>query len=232
MRRSGVRSSPAPPAFAAPPLRLASHPSPKAARRSFSEGGLFADFRTCFRAPRFLVLLCFGSVRPGGGVTCGFSRFRRHRSRATLARDGGAWCGMTTAAGGSDVFETIKRAVGLHQAGRLDEAAALYNSVLAANPDHVDALYFLGMVAAQRSQFTESERLIGRMLTLNTQNADAYSNYAGVLNALKRPQEALASLDRAVALNPSMPAAHANRGITLHTLKRYEEAVAAYDKAL
>jgi len=134
--------------------------------------------------------------------------------------------------GGSSEFETLRRAVGLHQSGRLDEAAALYRQVLAGRPDHFDALHFLGMVAAQRSQFEEAERLIGRALTLNSQNADAHSNYAGVLNALKRPQEALASLDRALALNPRMPQALANRGITLHTLHRYEEAVAAYDQAL
>jgi protein O-GlcNAc transferase len=139
---------------------------------------------------------------------------------------------MMTVGGGSDIFGTMQRAVSLHQVGRLDEAATLYESVLAINPEHADALYFRGMVAAQRSQFTEAERLIGKALALNPQNADACSNYAGVLNALKRPQEALASLDRAVVLNPRMPAAHANRGITLHTLKRYAEAVAAYDQAL
>ena len=134
--------------------------------------------------------------------------------------------------GGSDVFETLRRAVALHQTGRIDEAAALYKQVLAGNPDHFDALYFLGMVAAQRSQFSEAERLIGKALTINSQNADAYSNYAGVLNALKRPQEALASLDRAIALNPRMPQAHANRALTLHTLHRYQDAVASYDQAL
>jgi predicted O-linked N-acetylglucosamine transferase (SPINDLY family) len=137
-----------------------------------------------------------------------------------------------TVPGGSEVFETLRRAVALHQSGRLDEAATLYRSVLADNPDHVDALYFLGMVAAQRSQFTEAERLIGRALIFNPGNADAHSNYAGVLNALKRHDEALQSLDRALALNPRMPQAHANRGITLHTLHRYQEAVAAYDQAL
>ncbi|MBX9774125.1 MAG: tetratricopeptide repeat protein [Xanthobacteraceae bacterium] len=139
---------------------------------------------------------------------------------------------MSTVSGGAGEFETLQRAVSLHQAGRLDEAAALYRSVLAVNPDHADALYFLGMVAAQRSQFIEAERLIGRMLALNTRNADAYSNYGGILRALNRPQEALAALDRAIALNPQMHAAHANRGIILHTLKRYEEAVASYDQAL
>lgn len=137
---------------------------------------------------------------------------------------------MTMLAG--EVFETVRRAVALHQSGRLDEAAALYRRVLDHNPDHHDALYFSGTLAAQRGQFVEAERLIGRSLALNPQNVDAHSNYAGVLNALKRPQEALASLDRAVALNPRMSQAHANRGITLHTLHRYEEAIAAYDQAL
>src|SRR5262245_47987930 len=112
--------------------------------------------------------------------------------------------GIMTVQGGSDIFGTLQRAVGLHQSGRLDEAAALYESVLAINPDHADALYFRGLVAAQRSQFIEAERLIGKAVKLNIQIADAYSNYAGVLTALKRPQDALASLDRAIAMNPRM----------------------------
>ena len=107
--------------------------------------------------------------------------------------------------GGGRGLEALQRAVGLHQAGRLDEAAALYRQVLDANPKQADALYFLGMLAAQRAHFAEAERLIAQALNLNPKNADAHSNYAGVLNALNRPQQALASLDRAIALNPRMP---------------------------
>ena len=135
-----------------------------------------------------------------------------------------------TVPGGSEA--TLQRAIGLHQAGRLDEAAALYRQILTRDPSQFDALYCLGMVAAQRGQFVEAERLIGQALQVNPQHASACSDYAGVLNALGRPADALVSLDRAIALDPRMPASHGNRGNTLQMLGRFDDAIASYEQAL
>jgi Flp pilus assembly protein TadD len=47
-------------------------------------------------------------------------------------------------------------AVGLkhHQAGRLAEAEASYRRLLAAHPNHADALHLLGIVALRRGAMT------------------------------------------------------------------------------
>ena len=43
--------------------------------------------------------------------------------------------------------DKLARALGRHQAGRLDEAGALYRELLADQPDHPDALHYLGVLA-------------------------------------------------------------------------------------
>ena len=52
----------------------------------------------------------------------------------------------------------------LHQAGRLDEAEALYRRLLDANPRHADALHMMGLLNAQRRRFDEAARFIGQAL--------------------------------------------------------------------
>lgn len=138
---------------------------------------------------------------------------------------------MTTSSS-AGATQAIQRAIGLHQSGRIDEAAALYRQVLAAHPKHIDALYFLGMIEAQRSRFNEAHDLIRRALRIDAKSADMHSNFACVLNALNRFQDAVDSCDRAIKLAPGMPAAFSNRGNAQQSLKRYQEAVSSYDRAL
>jgi len=45
--------------------------------------------------------------------------------------------------------ETFERAIALHQRGRLAEAGAAYEALLADRPDHAGALHYLGTVALQ-----------------------------------------------------------------------------------
>jgi len=45
--------------------------------------------------------------------------------------------------------DILARALGHHQAGRLIEAEALYRELLAGQPDHPDALHYLGVLALQ-----------------------------------------------------------------------------------
>ena len=52
-----------------------------------------------------------------------------------------------------DVIVTLQEAVVFHTAGKLNEAAQLYDAVLITEPDHPDALHLLGIVAFQRNQF-------------------------------------------------------------------------------
>ena len=89
-----------------------------------------------------------------------------------------------------------------HAAGRLDEADALYREVLGAEPDNIDALHFLGVVAFQRGDPARAVELISQALSRNAANAPACNNLALALAALGRKAEALRRTLEALAVQP------------------------------
>lgn len=130
------------------------------------------------------------------------------------------------------IQQTIQKALSLHQQGRLEEAAWVYEGVLQARPNHFDALHFLGVVRLQQGNLEAAVELITRALRREPRSADAHSNLGNVLAELGRHEEAVASYERALALKPDHADALYNRGTALEALNRYEEAVASYDGAL
>jgi len=126
----------------------------------------------------------------------------------------------------------LNQAVGLHGQGRLDEAARLYEQILAANPDLMDARHMLGVVRAQQGRHREAHELIAPVVADNPHNALALANFGNVLAALEQPLEAVAHYDRSLALNPGYPPAWLSRGNVLQLLLRYGEALDSYDRFL
>lgn len=132
----------------------------------------------------------------------------------------------------SSLHGRLVEAVRHHQAGRLEEAARLYDDILKSSPRHPDALHLSGLIAYQRGHHDRAESLIGKAIKLNPENP-AYSNNLGnVLLSLHRPQEACAQFQRATELKPDYAEAQNNLGNVLQNLGQWEAAVAAYEHAL
>jgi predicted O-linked N-acetylglucosamine transferase (SPINDLY family) len=126
----------------------------------------------------------------------------------------------------------FQQAVGLHQAGRLPEAAGLYDRILAAAPDHPDALHLRGLVALQTGQGKQGVRMIAKAIQLAPRVPAAHSNLGKGYRDLGQPKEGLAACDRAIALAPDYAEAHYNRAGCLQDLGRLAESLAAYDRVL
>jgi CelD/BcsL family acetyltransferase involved in cellulose biosynthesis/Flp pilus assembly protein TadD len=126
----------------------------------------------------------------------------------------------------------LDAALQLHRGGRLAEAERIYRSILRTDPEHVQAIYLLGVVFLQQGRFQAAERQLSRAIQINPSVAAAYSNRGNALRGLRRLEEALASYDKAIALKPDYAEALNNRGATLYDLGRVEEALASYDKAI
>lgn len=133
---------------------------------------------------------------------------------------------------GLDSRSVLIEAVRLHQAGQLNQAAALYRQVLATDPNNADALHLLGMVALQQDQAKSAAELIGRAVAINHREAAYHSHLALALQTLGDMQGAVTSYQRALALNPDDPDACNNMGNALSALGRPENAVAAFRRAL
>lgn len=126
----------------------------------------------------------------------------------------------------------LQRAVGLHQQGRFDDAAALYQQVLERDPHQVDALHLSGVMAKQRGDAGAAVALIERALAIDPRHARAHANLGAALSALGETDKALRSYEQAIALDPAYALAHSNRGNALRSLGRLDEALASYERAL
>jgi protein O-GlcNAc transferase len=136
-------------------------------------------------------------------------------------------------AGSSPQIEAqFAAALAHHQAGRLAEAERLYKQICALDPNHVDSLHFLGVLAGQVGRHDIAIELIGRALALDPDYVDALNNRGNALRELKRPAEALASYDRALAIDARRADVLNNRGNALCDLKRPADGLLSYERAL
>ena len=119
-----------------------------------------------------------------------------------------------------------------HRNGRFLEAERLYRQVLAADPEHFDALHLLGVLAYQAGNTDVAIDLIGNALTMNDRHPAAFNNLGDAFFASGRPEKAEDAYRRAVALDPEFALAHGNLGNALYSLGRLREAEGAYRRAI
>jgi Flp pilus assembly protein TadD/glutathione synthase/RimK-type ligase-like ATP-grasp enzyme len=79
-------------------------------------------------------------------------------------------------------------ALALHRAGRLDQARAAYESLLAPTPDDPNLLGLLGVVALQRNRAAEAEELLCRAVSAVTPEPRAHLRNVNNLIALLKSQ--------------------------------------------
>jgi len=128
--------------------------------------------------------------------------------------------------------DRLARALGHHQSGRLREAGALYREILAAHPDHPDALHYLGVLALQEGNAGEAVRLIERSFERAPGNVDALNNLGQAFASLGRWPDAAAAYRKALAKVPGFVPAQSNLGDALMELGEMEAAVVHYRMAL
>ncbi|MBI3513545.1 MAG: tetratricopeptide repeat protein [Proteobacteria bacterium] len=120
--------------------------------------------------------------------------------------------------------DALNMALEHHRAGRLAAAETIYRQILAAQPNHVGALNFLGMLAHQVGRLDVARDLLTTAVTLSPDFADAHNNLASVLVAGGNPVEAEAHYRQAIALVPAYADAHVNLGNLLWQTGKYAEA--------
>jgi len=110
------------------------------------------------------------------------------------------------------VQDPFLAAVALHQAGRLAAAETGYRSVLQGQPQHADAIHYLGLIAYQRGHYAEAVSLFERSIQLRAGVAGYQTNLGNALKKLGRNRDALVAYQRAVRIEPTLAAAHYNLG--------------------
>lgn len=104
--------------------------------------------------------------------------------------------------------------------------------MLAADPTHVTALHFLGVLYHQRGQSERGVASIEQALRLAPAYADAHNNLGNVLKELGRLEPAFRAYRRVVDLIPTHADAWNNLGVLLRGQGLYDEADQAYRQAI
>jgi predicted O-linked N-acetylglucosamine transferase (SPINDLY family) len=128
--------------------------------------------------------------------------------------------------------QALAQALALHGQGKLGEAERLYAAILAARPNHVDALQMMGLIKLAKGEPAEALHLVSAAMRERTPSPQILLNHGLILNALDRHAEALDSFERAIKQKSKFAEAHNNRGAALVALGRNEEALASYRKAV
>jgi predicted O-linked N-acetylglucosamine transferase (SPINDLY family) len=125
----------------------------------------------------------------------------------------------------------LAQAVAHHQAGRLDEAAALYDEIRQQAPGHFDATHLTGVIALQRGDLARAQELIALALAVKPKDPAALNNLGTALMRAGKLDEARERFERALRAQPAFGDAQANLGNVLRQLGRIVESVGPLKKA-
>ncbi|HVN05692.1 MAG TPA: tetratricopeptide repeat protein, partial [Bryobacteraceae bacterium] len=115
--------------------------------------------------------------------------------------------------------KTLEAAQAHHQAGRLDQAEALYRTIVAGRPNDPRVLYLLGLAAHQRGAQEQAEDWIRRAIAASGHPVAELSNTLGaILGARGRTTEAIQCFEEAIALRPDYTEARQNLSKSCCTL--------------
>jgi protein O-GlcNAc transferase len=128
--------------------------------------------------------------------------------------------------------QKLQRALALHRAGRLTEAAKLYRQISRRDPDNLHALHYLGMVEAAAGNVVEAKSLMARSLSAARPDIVFIENYATLLCRTGDVQSAIQICRRGLEINHASVPLLLNFAISLSRLGRLPEALAQFDALL
>ena len=127
----------------------------------------------------------------------------------------------------------FRKATVLERTGRFDESVAIFEALIAAEPDHAPALNYLGYMRIERGTDVEKGlALVQRALQIDANNGAYVDSLGWGLYRLGRFAEAIEVLERAARLLPSDSTVLEHLGDSLLALGARDRARDAYRRAL
>lgn len=126
----------------------------------------------------------------------------------------------------------LEEALRAQNAGRIEEAARLYDQVLRYQPDNFVASGNLGLILWRAKDYAASEPLLRRALALAPGDPEAHVNLALVLQDLGRFDEAIACCETALKRSPEHRRALDTLAGALAAAGKYDQAIAILGRIL
>lgn len=125
----------------------------------------------------------------------------------------------------------LERALELHQSGRLEDASARYEAILAASPDHAEALHLSGLLLHQLGDPVGGLARIDRAIQVDSANPTYHYNRGVILQESGSDSEAVESYRRCLSWNGGHVSAWVNLGNLLSTHGHFGEALECHRNA-
>ena len=121
----------------------------------------------------------------------------------------------------ADIQQVYSHAVELHQQGNRQEAARLYQMILANKPDHADSLHYLGVLAFENGALETACELIEKAIHINPVQAMFHYNLATIYKAGRQPALAIKHYKKSVKLQPDHIDSFTNLAATYHEMENF-----------
>lgn len=131
-----------------------------------------------------------------------------------------------------DNQQKLRAAFSLHQAGKLEEAANIYNEIIEKDANNADALHYLGVIAGTFGNFDQARSLMARSLKVHPQNTQYIENYATILFRIRDYKSALQVCEQGLRINATNVSFLYISAISLYKLHQLPDSISQFDKLL
>src|SRR5688572_1269814 len=87
--------------------------------------------------------------------------------------------------------QALREALGHHQAGRIQQAAEIYQHVLMSNPDSAPAWHLLGIAEHQSGRSDSGAEMIERAIRIGQRTTESYNNLGECYRSAGKHQDAI-----------------------------------------
>ncbi len=108
----------------------------------------------------------------------------------------------------------------------------LHEGLKSADINDAEDLLGIGELFLLKKVYDVAERIFDRVVQLNPNSAEAWSNKGVALGNLGKYDQALKCCDEAIKINPNYAEAWSNKGAALGSLGKYDEELKCYDEAI
>jgi tetratricopeptide (TPR) repeat protein len=139
---------------------------------------------------------------------------------------------LLTGGCGRKVDSRTKEGYDLVVAGKLDEAVALSNAILADDPKHTGAMNVLGLALYKSGDFKTAEETFKKALEVDPKHPEVHFNLGNVYLAMKRMNEAEVEFKAAIDSQGKFVLARYNLGKIYEHSGRMDQALVEYRKVV
>ncbi len=128
-----------------------------------------------------------------------------------------------------ELFNTAQQQ---RNAGNFPQAEAIFQHILTQQPNHAEALHWLGITYYQTGNNLAAAELIKKSIALNPDSSIYYCNFGVVLSAQKQIAAAIAAYQQALRLKPDNSSALYNLGNAYTDVGQFDNAIQSYLQGL